>query len=78
MNNTGITKSTENFLVAIYRLTRISANASTKELAGVLRISMPSVSEKIGKLAKKGYLDHRRRKGVILMHIPVKTATDSG
>jgi DtxR family Mn-dependent transcriptional regulator len=60
------TEATENILATIYRLTCDSSDASTKDIAASLGVSMPTVSEKIGRLAEQGYLDHKWRKGVAL------------
>jgi DtxR family Mn-dependent transcriptional regulator len=59
-------ESTENYLVTIYRLTCNSSNASTKDIAGYLGVSAPSVSEKIVRLSEQGYLEHNWRHGVNL------------
>jgi DtxR family Mn-dependent transcriptional regulator len=61
-----VTEPTENILTAIYRLTREAPYARTKDIATSLGVSMPTVSEKIVKLADQGYLDHQWRKGVAL------------
>lgn len=61
-----ITEPTENILTAIYRLTRETPYARTKDIAAALGVSLPTVSEKIVKMAEQGYLDHQWRKGVAL------------
>lgn len=61
-----ITEATENLFAAIYRLTCDSSYASTKDIADSLGVSMPTVSEKIVRMAEQGYLDHKWRKGVAL------------
>jgi len=61
-----ITEPTENILTAIYRLTREAPYARTKDIAASLGVSLPTVSEKIVKMAEQGYLDHQWRKGVAL------------
>lgn len=63
---TPITEPTENILAAIYRLTREASYAYTKDIATSLGVTLPTVSEKIVKLAEQGYLDHQWRKGVAL------------
>jgi DtxR family Mn-dependent transcriptional regulator len=66
MSDRATTESTENLLAAIYRLTRKAPLAHTKDIAVSLGLSLPTVSEKIVKLAEQGYLDHSWRKGVVL------------
>ncbi len=61
-----LTESTENFLVAIYRLTHERSYARTKDIAESLGVSLPTVSEKIVRMAEHGYLDHQWRHGVML------------
>jgi len=61
-----ITDSVEDLLVTIYRLTRETPYARTKDIAGCLDVSLPTVSEKIVRLAREGYLDHQWRHGVLL------------
>jgi DtxR family Mn-dependent transcriptional regulator len=61
-----VSASTENYLATIYRLTRETPAASTKDIAESLGLSPPSVSEKIIRLAEEGYLDHKWRQGVSL------------
>jgi DtxR family Mn-dependent transcriptional regulator len=60
------TEPTENLLTSIYRLTRDTEYAHTKEIAEALGVSQPTVSEKIGRLADQGLLDYRWREGVAL------------
>ena len=59
-------ESKENYLAAVYRLTRDGKDATTKDIAACLNLSPPSVSEMFGRLARQGYLDHKRRHGVSL------------
>lgn len=61
-----LTQPMKNLLVSVYRLTSGAPHASTKEIAESLGVSLPTVSEKIVRLAEQGYLDHRWRKGVAL------------
>lgn len=61
-----ITESVENFLVAIYRITRSAAYARTKDIAADMGVSLPTISEKIVRLARQGYLEHQWRHGVML------------
>jgi DtxR family Mn-dependent transcriptional regulator len=60
------TESKENFLVAVYRLTLEGSHAHTKDIAASLGVSLPTVSQKIVRLAEQGYLDHQWRHGVML------------
>lgn len=60
------TESKEDFLVAVYRLTREGSYARTKDIAVSLGVSLPTVSERIVRLAEQGYLDHQWRHGVLL------------
>ena len=59
-------ESTEMYLITIYRLTRNAASASTKAIAEMMNISQPSVSERLKRLAKQGYLDYAWREGATL------------
>jgi DtxR family Mn-dependent transcriptional regulator len=60
------TESTENYLIAVYRLTLEASHASTKDIATSLGVSLPSVSQKVARLAEQGYLVHRWHEGAIL------------
>jgi len=60
------TESTEMYLITVYRLTRKSPYASTKDIATMLNVSPPSVSERIKRLAEQGYLNHEWREGATL------------
>ncbi|MFQ5611881.1 MAG: metal-dependent transcriptional regulator [Anaerolineae bacterium] len=60
------TESTEMYLITVYRLTRKAAHASTKEIAEMLGVSPPSVSERVKRLAERGYLVHAWREGAAL------------
>lgn len=60
------TESTEMYLITVYRLTRRAAPAATKDIAAMLGVSPPSVSEQIKRLARQGYLDHEWREGTTL------------
>jgi DtxR family Mn-dependent transcriptional regulator len=60
------TESTEMYLITVYRLTRNAPSASTSDIAAMLGISQPSVSEQIKRLARRGYLDHEWREGATL------------
>lgn len=60
------TESTEMYLITVYRLTRRAPHASTQEIAAMLGISPPSVSERIKRLSEQGYLNHEWREGTTL------------
>jgi len=60
------TESTEMYLITVYRLTRQSPHASTKEVATMLGVSAPSASERIKRLTAQGYLNHEWREGTTL------------
>ena len=60
------TESTEMYLITVYRLTRQTPRASTKDIATLLRISQPSVSEQLKRLTKQGYLNYQWREGATL------------
>jgi DtxR family Mn-dependent transcriptional regulator len=59
-------ESTEMYLITVYRLTRHAPRASTQEIAAMLGISPPSVSERIKRLTEQGYLRHEWREGTTL------------
>ena len=57
----------ENYLKTIYHLSRDNKfGISTKEISDALEISKASVTDMISKLAKSGYLNYERYKGVRL------------
>jgi DtxR family Mn-dependent transcriptional regulator len=60
------TESTEMYLAAIYRLTLRAPHAKVSDIAASLRISLPSVSEKVKHLAEQGLVVHKWREGVSL------------
>lgn len=60
------TESTEMYLMTVYRLTRKGPYAATKDIATMLNVSPPSVSERIKRLAEQGYLNHEWREGATL------------
>lgn len=61
-----LTESTEMYLVMVYRLTRNVPYTSTSDIATALGVSLPSVSEKVKRLAEQGYMVHKWRRGVAL------------
>jgi DtxR family Mn-dependent transcriptional regulator len=60
------TEATEMYLITVYRLTRKAPRASTKQIASMLDVSPPSVSERIKRLAEQGLLNHEWREGTTL------------
>ena len=60
------TESTEMYLITVYRLTRLAPRASTKDIATLLKISQPSVSEQLKRLTQQGYLNYQWREGATL------------
>jgi DtxR family Mn-dependent transcriptional regulator len=60
------TESTEMYLITVYRLTRQTPRATTKDIANLLKVSQPSVSEQLKRLTKQGYLEHEWREGATL------------
>ena len=65
-----LTRSVEDYLKAIYRLSAEGRTASTSEIAHLLGLSAPSVSGMVKRLSELGLLEHIPYKGVQL--------TDSG
>ena len=60
------TEATEMYLITVYRLTRRTPIASTTEIAAMLGVSPPSVTERIKRLAEQGYLNYEWREGATL------------
>jgi DtxR family Mn-dependent transcriptional regulator len=60
------TEATEMYLITVYRLTRQAPRASTKDIATLLKISQPSVSEQLKRLTKQDYLNYQWREGATL------------
>ncbi|HEY8258196.1 MAG TPA: metal-dependent transcriptional regulator [Gemmatimonadales bacterium] len=61
-----LTRSVEDYLKAIYRLTPQGRPASTSEIAHLLELSAPSVSGMVKRLSELGLLEHLPYKGVQL------------
>jgi len=61
-----LTRSVEDYLKAIYRLSRGTQPASTSEIAELLGLSAPSVSGMIRRLSEQGLLEHVPYRGVQL------------
>lgn len=64
--NDSLTRSVEDYLKAIYRLSPDGQPASTSQIAGLLELSAPSVSGMIKRLSEQGFLEHVPYKGVQL------------
>ena len=62
----GLTRSVEDYLKAIYRLSPEGRPASTSEIAHLLEVSAPSVSGMVKRLSELGLLEHVPYKGVQL------------
>src|SRR3954451_10224042 len=61
-----LTRSVEDYLKAIYRLSPEGRPASTSEIAHLLELSAPSVSGMVKRLSELGLLEHVPYKGVQL------------
>ncbi len=61
-----LTRSTEDYLKAIYRLAPGPEPASTNDIAGRLGLSAPSVSGMIKRLSDQGLIEHAPYHGVVL------------
>src|SRR5919197_2480460 len=61
-----LTRSVEDYLKAIYRLSPSGRPASTSEIAHLLELSAPSVSGMVKRLSELGLLEHVPYKGVQL------------
>jgi DtxR family Mn-dependent transcriptional regulator len=61
-----LTRSVEDYLKAIYRLSPEGRPASTSEIAHLLELSAPSVSGMVKRLSELGLLEHLPYKGVQL------------
>jgi len=75
-SNDRTTISREDYLETIYHLESEEKVPTTNEIARHLKISLPSVSESIKKLAGEKYLDHLPYKGVRLTAKGKKVALD--
>jgi DtxR family transcriptional regulator, Mn-dependent transcriptional regulator len=61
-----LTRSVEDYLKAIYRLSPGGRHASTSDIAHLLELSAPSVSGMVKRLSELGLLEHTPYKGVQL------------
>src|SRR4030095_4931812 len=59
-----LTRSVEDYLKAVYRLSPEGRPASTSEIARLLELSAPSVSGMVKRLSEFGLLEHLPYKGV--------------
>ncbi|MFW5828287.1 MAG: metal-dependent transcriptional regulator [Alkalispirochaeta sp.] len=66
MHEKAISQSVEMYLVTIYRLTEHDKKASTHDIAGLLGVSLPSVTGQLKRLTEKGYVDYAWREGASL------------
>ena len=64
--NDPLTRSVEDYLKAIYRLSRSGEPASTSDLAAHLQVAAPSVSGMIKRLSDHGLVDHEPYRGAQL------------
>lgn len=64
--NESLTRSVEDYLKAIYRLSPAGQPASTSQIASLLELSAPSVSGMVKRLSEQGFLEHVPYKGVQL------------
>lgn len=61
-----LTRSVEDYLKAIYRLSRDGTSASTSQIAQTLDLAPPSVSGMVKRLSEQGLIEHVPYKGVVL------------
>ncbi|HEV8613003.1 MAG TPA: metal-dependent transcriptional regulator, partial [Gemmatimonadales bacterium] len=61
-----LTRSVEDYLKAIFRLSSRGQPASTSDIAELLSLSAPSVSGMIRRLSEQGLLEHVPYRGVLL------------
>lgn len=66
MAEAGLTRSVEDYLKAIYRLSSQGGFATTSDIAGLLHLSAPSVSGMVKRLSEMGLLEHVPYRGVQL------------
>jgi len=60
------TPRSEDYLEAVYHLIQDKGYATTSDISVALEVTPPTVSNMIGKLAGKGYLEYRRYRGMKL------------
>jgi len=61
-----VSESVEDYLSAIYILTRRNRAAKTNDIANRLKVSPASVSEMLRKLSEKDLVEYEKYKGVTL------------
>ena len=61
-----VTRSVEDYLKAIYRLSTAGQPATTSAIAGLLELSPPSVTGMVKRLSEQGLLAHEPYRGVAL------------
>src|SRR5207249_8946410 len=61
-----LTRSVEDYLKVIYHLSSQGGFASTRDIAGVLRVAPPSVSGMVKRLSETGLIEHVPYRGVQL------------
>src|SRR5258707_10190873 len=61
-----LTRSVEDYLKTIYHLSSQGGFASTRDIAGVLRVAPPSVSGMVKRLSEMGLIEHVPYRGVQL------------
>src|SRR5919112_3895164 len=64
--NESLTRSVEDYLKAIYRLSPEGRPASTSDIAHLLALSAPSVTGMVKRLSEHGLLEHIPYRGVLL------------
>ena len=69
-----LTRSVEDYLKAIYRLSRGAEAASTSDIAELLGLSAPSVSGMVRRLSEQGLLEHVPYRGVLLTSAGLRVA----
>lgn len=69
-----MTISKEDYIKVIYELGGSNRTVSNKEIADILNISPPSVSEMIKKLVKENYVVYQQYRGVILTDFGIDEA----
>ena len=69
-----MSKSTEEYLEALYNLTQGDKHASTTAISKRLNIAPPSVTEMLGKLSDDGYVNYQPYQGVTLTPKGLKVA----
>jgi Mn-dependent DtxR family transcriptional regulator len=60
------TPRAEDYLETVYHLIKDRGYATTSDISTVLKVKPPTVSDMIGRLANKGYLEYERYRGMTL------------